>query len=195
METSGEFTAPSPEERIRQAALEHVLDAEVGIWGSGSENQTNRALTFWLEADQSQEEDALSIVHIISTSHLRITITDFREELAATEPTDTYEVTGLTWITFPDHFDSKIEEKDQLTLSALERIATLLEDEELKELNVDSFEFNEKLYALLAAKWASQHLVVEGIVSQHGASQRPDSLARHLKVREVASKLKGILRF
>lgn len=197
METSGELLAPSPEERIRAAAIGHLLDAECGQWGRSSEQLESRVVNFYLDVIPPEEDNALNIIHLKSSrGSLYIGITQFKEDLAATLPMDTYKVVGLTFIKFPDPFDAAVTEGDTLSRSELHRIAEILEHDHLEELNLDhEHDTFDKTLALIEANSTSFHLFTNRQIAHYEATAGQDNATLIAKAKRIASRLRRILRF
>lgn len=199
MEASGEFIPPSPEERIRQAAMGHLLDAKSGFWGGGRENLTSRSVTYMLEANDPHDEDVLSIVHVISLDEsLNVAVTQFREDLAANRPIDAYAVTGFTAMVFPDPFSSEVVEGNTAPPFDLNAVAEVLEDQDIEELNrtilIRERTLDEAL-ALSTAGLISHRLWTDWIVGKYSTDAYLANAADRSKVREVISGLRRILKF
>jgi hypothetical protein len=195
METGENVPPPSPQERIRKAAVGHLLDAEAGLW---ERVKLNRTVTFTLEANDPHEEDALSIVHVISKDNLFVAVTHFSEDLAATEPMDIYQVRGFTVIGFPDTLSSEITVGHELPQAELDRTAAVLENESLEELNRDTLLEGrglEKAIALSEAGLTSFHLWTDWIVDKYRTDAYSANAAHSSKSKGVASKLRRILNF
>jgi hypothetical protein len=191
MEASGEFSPPSVQDRIRQAAIGHLLDAQSGIWIGGRENLESRSATFMLEIDDPEEKDNLSMVYIRSSNFgLLVAVAKFREDLVATEPEDSYQVTGFMAIHFPDPFSSETVKGDMSPPFDLDEVAEALEDENLEEFNLESL-FDEKgpnkALALSGARNKNLQLLVDRAVA--------DNPTHDSKVRRMASGLRRILQF
>ncbi|GEM_PF-5412565 len=196
MEFNGELFALTPEERIRAAAIGHLLDAEYGLWGGGREQLRSRSVNFFLDVVPREEDNDLNIVNIKSSDgSLYVGITQFREDLAATLPMDTYVPTRHTFIKFPDPFDPAATEGDTLTQSELHEIAIVLEHDHLEELDFDhGYDTLDRTLALLEANNASYHIFTDRLIAHYRATEGQDDSAYTSRVKRIAAGLRRMIR-
>lgn len=187
MESRGELTPPPLEERIKQAAIGRLLDAELGNWDGRRENLASRDVTYMLETDNPQAENALSIVHIISNGSLNVAVTQFRENLGYIKPMDLYQVTGFTAIIFPDPFSLEATEGNVVTPFGLDVVAEVLEDQKLEELNLDTLSGEKGVGKAVALSTANA-------ISHRLWTARSKDSVPNSKAKRISSKLRRILK-